>query len=240
MKIYRIVLIGLLATFSLSSAAALTVEQTKQLADIEQILQRNPQVIENLHSTLRMYEQQVNRFEQVLKDNQAYLYNNPDHPSFGAQNPELTLVFFTDYSCPWCKKLDPVLHELVKRYPMIKVVSVLVPLKELDSPVNSASYALNLWQMDQEKFTQADQLLVKKPGAHNPQSLLQVVQKTDTSQALNVQEKTQQQLAKNYQLFSELGLNGTPALLIGQQIIPGYLPLDKLAPVIEEALASQE
>ena len=240
MKIYRIVLIGLLATFSLSSAAALTVEQTKQLADIEQILQRNPQVIENLHSTLRMYEQQVNRFELVLKDNQAYLYNNPDHPSFGAQNPELTLVFFTDYSCPWCKKLDPVLHELVKRYPMIKVVSVLVPLKELDSPVNSASYALNLWQMDQEKFTQADQLLVKKPGAHNPQSLLQVVQKTDTSQALNVQEKTQQQLAKNYQLFSELGLNGTPALLIGQQIIPGYLPLDKLAPVIEEALASQE
>ncbi|WP_438883224.1 hypothetical protein, partial [Bacillus cereus group sp. Bce013] len=78
MKIYRILLIGLLATFSLSSAAALTVEQTKQLADIEQILQRNQQVIENLHSTLRMYEQQVNRFEQVLKDNQAYLYNNPD------------------------------------------------------------------------------------------------------------------------------------------------------------------
>ncbi|MGT0149410.1 hypothetical protein ACT691_05900 [Vibrio metschnikovii] len=47
----------------------------------------------NLHSTLRMYEQQANRFEQVLKDNQAYLYNNPDHPSFGAQDPELTLVF---------------------------------------------------------------------------------------------------------------------------------------------------
>ncbi|WP_332419987.1 DsbA family protein [Vibrio metschnikovii] len=237
MKIYRILLIGLLATFSLSSAAALTVEQTKQLADIEQILQRNPQVIDNLHSTLRMYEQQANRFEQVLKDNQAYLYNNPDHPSFGAQDPELTLVFFTDYSCPWCKKLDPVLHELVKRYPTIKVVSVLVPLKELDSPVNSASYALNLWQMDQQKFTQADKLLVKKPGAHNPQSLLQVAQKTDTSQALNAQEKTQQQLAKNYQLFSELGLNGTPALLIGQQIIPGYLPLDKLEPLIREKLA---
>ncbi|MGT0149409.1 hypothetical protein ACT691_05895 [Vibrio metschnikovii] len=46
MKIYKMVLTGLLATFSLSSAAALTVEQTKQLADIEQILQRNPQVIE--------------------------------------------------------------------------------------------------------------------------------------------------------------------------------------------------
>lgn len=211
-----------------------TTEQ--KMSQIDQMLRDNPQLIDGLHQNLQAYIKQQHQFSTAVKQNHDYLYNNSEHPSYGSKQPTLTIAFFTDYSCPWCKKLTPVLQQLVEKYPEIKVIDILVPLKEMNHNENSATYALNTWQNQPTKFAQVSALLNQKPGSHNPASLLQVAKKTDTRQQLEGLDKTRQQVRKNYQLFAQLGLQGTPAMLIGDEIIPGYLPIEQLEPIIQAQL----
>ena len=228
----------LMMSLSINTVQAATLPQAteQKINDITQMLHDNPQVVDNLHESLQRYIQQTSQLETVIQQNENYLYHNPNHPSYGAKNPDLTIVFFTDYSCPWCKKLDPVLHQLVEKYPQLKVVDILIPLKEMNKEVNSATFALNIWQHKPEAFAQTSQLLIKKPGSHDARSLLQVAKKTDTVALLDEQDDIQKQVNKNYQLFAQLGLQGTPALLIDGEIIPGYLPIEKLEPIIKAKL----
>lgn len=222
------------------SAVALTASvfaspQQQKIDDIVAMLESNPEVVETLHQSLAAYIEQQKQFEQVLATSQSYV-NDPNHSFMGSETPELTLLNVTDYSCPYCKKLDGELEKLVEAFPQIKVVNLYVPLKESGSEVNSASFALNVWRHDKEKYRQVHDLLVKKPGTHNPMSLAMVAKKTDTQQYLKSNEQINQQLNQNYKLFEGFGLRGTPALIIGDEVIPGYVPYEQLEKVMQEKL----
>ncbi|GAM66761.1 secreted protein [Vibrio sp. JCM 19236] len=54
---------------------------------------------------------------------------------------------------------------------------------------------------------------------------------------MTTNEEALQITDKNYQMFQDLGVQGTPAILIDGQIIPGYVPYEKLSPMVEELLA---
>ena len=49
--------------------------------------------------------------------------------------------------------------------------------------------------------------------------------------------KIQQVLQKNYQLATTLGINGTPAFVIGERLIPGAVGVDALTQIIKEERA---
>jgi len=44
--------------------------------------------------------------------------------------------------------------------------------------------------------------------------------------------KIQQEIMRNYQLAEELGINGTPAFIIGGELIPGAIELDQFKKII--------
>lgn len=98
--------------------------------------------------------------------------------------------------------------------------------------MNSAAYALNVWNNQRDKFEQVNQLLIAKPGTHNAASLMKIVQKTGTTKQLNVSDAVEKQLENNYTMFTGLGLRGTPA----EQVIPGYVPYQQLEQVLKEQL----
>ncbi len=224
-----------LATSVLFTAPALAAPQDQKIAEIVEMLEANPQVVDGLHESLGMYIKQQQQFTHLLESSQNYL-NDPNHSFMGAENGEFTIINVTDYSCPFCKKLDVELDKLVKDYPQIKVVNLYVPLKEGSSSVNSAAYALNVWQKDRDKYQQVHDLLVSKPGTHNAASLMKIAQKTGTTEYLNVSDEVKAQLENNYAMFTGLGLRGTPALIMGEQVIPGYVPYQQLEEVVKEQL----
>jgi len=224
-----------LVVSSLFTASAFAQTQEEKINDIVEMLNSNPQVVDGLHESLGMYIKQKQQFDQLLENSDKYI-NDPSHSYMGAENGELTLINVTDYSCPYCKKLDQVLEQLVAEYPQIKVVNLYVPLKEGRDSLNSAAYALNVWQNDREKYEQVNDLLVAKPGAHNAASLMKIAQKTGTTEYLETTEEIKKQLETNYTLFIQLGLRGTPAVIMGDQIIPGYVPYERLEEVVSEAL----
>lgn len=224
-----------LAISSLISLPAFAAPQDKKIAEIVEMLEGNPQVVDALHESLGMYIKQQQQFSQLLESSGKYL-NDPSHTYMGAENGEFTLINVTDFSCPYCKKLDAELEKLVSNYPQIKVINLYVPLKEGTDSLSSAAYALNVWKNDREKFEQVNQLLVAKPGVHNMTSLMKIAQKTGTTDQLNVSDDVKKQLENNYTMFNALGLRGTPALIYGEQVIPGYLPYQQLEERLKEEL----
>ncbi|MGR5231475.1 DsbA family protein [Vibrio rotiferianus] len=236
MKFKRTLLTVALTLVPMFSQAAEKTTQEK-LDDITQILQENPQVLDTLHQNLQEYVAYQKSFSSTLEEVRAYL-NDGKHSSFGAENPELTIINVTDYSCPFCKRLEGELAKVEKEYPQVKVLNMTVSFKEQyeKNGYNSASYALNVWQNQHDKYKQVHDLLVKKPGLHDASSLQKIAKKTDTEAQLVDDKETKALLDKNYEYFTRLGLRGTPAIIINDQVIPGYVPFEELEKVIDQEL----
>ncbi|USD76586.1 DsbA family protein [Vibrio sp. SCSIO 43009] len=228
-------------TMAIVSAVSFASEKTaeQKLEEVNQILKDNPQILDSLHQNLQEYIAYQQSFGDTLKEVRQYL-SDGKHSSFGAENPELTIINVTDYSCPFCKRLEGELVKVGKEYPQVKVLNLNVSFKEQyeKNGYNSASYALNVWQNQRDKYEQVHELLVKKPGAHDARSLNQIAKKTGTEAQLVDDKETKALLDKNYQYFTQLGLRGTPALIINDQVIPSYVPFDELEQVIDQELAN--
>jgi len=221
------------AALSSSAFAATLDEQQKQkIEQVTELLESNPEVIDPLYVSLSNYITKVNDFEKAQTQSQEWLYNNPELPFIGNPEGSAVLLNFTDYDCPYCKKLDPVLTKLVKDFPQLKVVSVLVPLKQKtdfpDINTNATIYAMTVWNQAPDKFDQVNRYLFAKNSGHSPQSLKAIAQKTGTVEQLKASQQARTTVNKNYQTFHSLGLRGTPAMMINNSVIPGYLPYERL------------
>ena len=52
----------------------------------------------------------------------AALANDPAAPAIGNANADVTIVEFFDYTCPYCKAVEPRLEALLKADPKVKLV----------------------------------------------------------------------------------------------------------------------
>ncbi|MGR6838257.1 DsbA family protein [Aliivibrio wodanis] len=223
----------------LVSAQSVTTAQEQQLTEITSLLRQNPELIEGLHTNLSQYLDGQKSLDSILKTNHDYLYNNPQQPYFGAENPKLTIINFTDYNCPYCKRLESGLVEVIKKHPEIRVVNILLPFQQRMIPelkTNTAWYALNVWENDRSKFAEVHRLMMAKPSRHDSTSVMKIADLTQTQKELTPNPKKEELVEKNEKIFSQLGLRGTPSLIIGNEIIPGFIPQEDLETIITEQL----
>lgn len=223
----------------LVSAQSVTTDQEQQLTEITSLLRQNPELIEGLHTNLSQYLDGQKSLDSILKPNHDYLYNNPQQPYFGAENPKLTIINFTDYNCPYCKRLESGLVEVIKKHPEIRVVNILLPFQQRMIPelkTNTAWYALNVWENDRSKFAEVHRLMMAKPSRHDSTSVMKIADLTQTQKELTPNPKKEELVEKNEKIFSQLGLRGTPSLIIGNEIIPGFIPQEDLETIITEQL----
>lgn len=169
---------------------------------------------------------------------QDLLFNDPNTPAMGAEKPRLTLVSFTDYNCPYCKQFDPQLEKIVHKYPDVRLVVKLLPFRS-ESSAASARIALTAWRQQPQQFWALHQRLMSKKGYHDDASILAAQQKTGTS-AIKPDELSGQVLQMNLVLSQVLGVQGTPATLVGKTMVPGAIPYDELEALVKEELAKAD
>ncbi|CCN78185.1 putative Protein-disulfide isomerase [Vibrio nigripulchritudo SO65] len=217
----------------------LTPEQSVQLAEIDSILRSHPQIIADLNQSLKGYVAQLERTEKALEDQREWLTKAPEHSKAGSDNPKLTIINFTDYNCPYCKRLEIGLAKLLTEVKDVQVVNVYVPLQQQiasGTNTNSAFYALKVWEKEPEKFAEVHRQLVAHPTRHDADSLNRIAKDTGTEKYLETGEREQSIVSKNMQAFSELGLRGTPAIIINDEIVPGFIPYAQLKETVDKAL----
>ncbi|MFA0727453.1 DsbA family protein, partial [Vibrio sp. 10N.222.48.A4] len=198
----------------------------------------NPSTISGLHTSLEQYVAGQAQAKKAQAESHDWLYNNDAHPITGNPNGKSVIVNFTDYNCPYCKRLEKGLVQLASENSDIKVINVYLSFKQqqvdgLDT--NAALYAMKVWKDNPAAFPEVNRLLMAKSGIHSKSSLEAVAKKTGTEAQLDTTSEQSDILMTNHQAFSALGLTGTPTMMMNGNVLPGYVPYDRLKDIVDDA-----
>lgn len=169
------------------------------------------------------------------------ILNDPAAPVAGNPNGDITVVTFFDYNCPFCKKAEPSLERLVKEDGHIRLVYKDWPILTKPS-IYGAQLALAAKY--QGKYDAVHSALMGIPGPKIPENQMLAAVRTsgvDIKQ-LDADLKTHADeitalLRRNLAQAESLGLQGTPAYLVGNYKVTSALTYDGFKRVVADARA---
>lgn len=228
------------ASLQAVAAPALTPAQEARVQElVQETLLKHPEILAAAAEKLdqQSAEASQQQMKSVIAQNSDFLYRDPNSPRIGAAKPRLTLVVFTDYNCPYCKKFDPYLEKIVAKYPDVAVVFKFLPYRS-ESSVTSARDALTVWRAHPEQFMKFNDLLMAKKGYHDDASIAQAKQKAGV--VVNEPDSESfETVKKSLALAQQLGIQGTPATLIGDEMLSGWVPYEQFDAMVSDALKKQ-
>lgn len=219
------------------AASALTPEQETRVKElVRQTLLDNPQILAEVADKLnqQVADEQNKNIKATIEENKALLFNDANSPRIGAKKSMLTLVVFTDYNCPYCKKFDPYLEKIVKDYPDVAVVMKFLPFRS-ESSLTSAQLALTLWNTHPDQFMKFNYVLMSKAGYHDNASI-DAAKKRAGVTITEPDAKSLETIKTSLALADKLGIQGTPATLIGDQVLSGWVEYDQFKSMVKTAL----
>ena len=188
----------------------------------------DPQVLMDANDALRQQQ-----YQPVLAAHRAEL-ETPFASSWqGSSKPDVTLVEFYDYACPYCRASTPALDQLLKTDPKVRIVYRELPILGQAS-VDAAR--LSLAASKAGRFAQFHDALWAA-GRPDPQTLATASQAAGIPDQPTETPDTDAELKKNFQLAGALGATGTPLFVIGDRVINGAVTYDMLKSAVDEARA---
>jgi protein-disulfide isomerase len=164
------------------------------------------------------------------------------HPTLGPANAPVTIVEFGDFQCPFCKRAQPTLKEVLAHYPHQ------VRLVYMDFPLPFHAHALDAAKAarcanEQGKFWQYHDQLFVDQAKESPADLKGLAKKVglNTTQFDSCLEKAKYQGAIDRDIAEgkKLGVDGTPSFYIDGRPLVGAVPFQNFQRIIEEELADK-
>ena len=163
---------------------------------------------------------------------------DPEIPALGNPQGDITIVEYFDYQCPYCKKISPVVDQVVREDGKVRRV-----LKDWPILGDPSGYAarLVLATKYQNKYEAAHRALMGKVGrlteAVIDETLTQAgvdVARAKADLAAN-KAKIDAVLKRNNAQAEEFGFRGTPAFVVGTFRVPGGLTAEQFKLAIADA-----
>jgi protein-disulfide isomerase len=149
----------------------------------------------------------------------------------GAAKPDVTLVEFFDYACPYCKASNPAVDRLLSEDKGLRVVYRELPILGPDS-VTAAR--LSLAASKAGRFAQFHDALWEA-GRPSPETLASASEAAGIADKPTGSPDIEAELKKNFQLASALGATGTPLFVVGNRVINSAAGYDELKKAIADA-----
>jgi protein-disulfide isomerase len=174
--------------------------------------------------------------ETVLTE--ALVLRDPDIPVAGNPDGDITIVEYFDYQCPYCRKIEPELRQVVQDDGKVRLVWKDWPILGETSVVAAR---LALASKYQDKFTAAHEALIgvnsKLTGPRIPELLAAAgidIDRLNRDHAANT-NTIDAILARNNDQAAAFGFKGTPAFIVGKFRVPGVLSMADFERVIADA-----
>jgi protein-disulfide isomerase len=175
---------------------------------------------------------------EVTPDGLRQMLVKPGTEPVGARNPDVTIVEYFDYNCPFCKTLVPTLKALIAQDPKIAIVYKDWPILGAVSVYAASSALAAGWQ---GKYLIAHDALISGPRLAGNDQVDAILQRAGVNmdtlnkdRALHAKEIAAL-LARNDQEAHALTLDGTPGLVVGRDLVPGIADLNYLKQVIADS-----
>lgn len=176
----------------------------------------------------------------------AYLIDTPripvemgSLPPRGNEKAPITIVEFSDFECPYCKRASQTVEEVLKAYKgKVKIFFRDYPLP-FHSKAKPAAMAARC-AAEQGKFWEYhDKLFAKQELAPEKLTAYAKELKLDSAKFEECvkSEKFKDDVEKDIEAGSEVGVSGTPAYFVNGRMLSGALPLEAFKEVIDKELA---
>lgn len=208
---------------------------------IRTYLLENPDVMAEVFENTQKYliAEDEKRQSEMLKKNSDALYNDERDFSIGSPDAPITIVEFFDYNCGYCKRAFPDIMKLTQKNPDVRVVFKEFPIL---GPASEQAARVALASKGDGKYFAIHQGLLNARGSVSGAALSSLIEK----HGLNADEIVTRGKNKDIDahikdvrnLAQSLGVSGTPAFIIDNQLFSGALSYDDMQSVIDEIRGS--
>ena len=205
---------------------------------IREFLIANPEVlVEAMQELERKQDGQRDVVAQkAILQYKRELQQDADSPIVGNANGDVTIVEFSDYQCPYCKRAHQAVKAAMAADSKVKLVFKDLPI--LGEPSKIAAFAA-LASVKQGKHAAFHDALMEYGGKLDADRISEIAIAVglDITQLRRDMDdpKIKQIIDRNTALAAALGVRGTPAFVIGNQFVPGAVDADTLKQLIADA-----
>jgi protein-disulfide isomerase len=175
---------------------------------------------------------------QDAEPSEAPVLRDPDVPVAGNLQGDISIVEWFDYQCPYCRKLEPELRQVVQDDGKVRLVLKDWPIL---GPVSVVAARIALACKFQDKYLQAHDAMMgvssRLTEPRIPELLADAGIDVDRARRdLDANAKTIDAiLARNADQARAFSFKGTPAFIVGKFRVPGVLTMAQFEQVIADA-----
>jgi protein-disulfide isomerase len=179
-----------------------------------------------------------NRAWAQVEPTEASVLHDPDNPVLGNPDGDIAIVEWFDFNCPYCRKLEPELRQVVHDDGNVRLVLKDWPIL---GPVSVVAARVALACKYQDKYEKAHDAMIGVSSKLTEPRIDELiagagvdVDRAKRDLAANA-KAIDGMLARNNETAEALGFQGTPSFIVGKFRVPGVLTMDQFAQVIADA-----
>jgi len=204
--------------------------------NLKEFIQNNPKFIIDV---LRKYQDEQNKIEQekISQQNNSNIINLnlfDNSMTVGNKNATKIIYEFVDYNCGYCLKFHQQVLSVLNEDQNIKLVIMQMPiLGENSITFSKIAVAASF----QNKFEEVHNYLYSSDRKSKMADILGDLFLMNIDIAQLEKDMNSEEVSKvilsHEQFVNDFKFNGTPAIIIGETIIPGYIEKDKIIEILE-------
>lgn len=228
------------ATFA-SAESAQSRFNAQETSAIEQIVKNylieNPEIMLEVFAKLEERREAADKAAAMaaIAENKSGLFD--DAYSFVAGNPkgDITIVEFFDYKCPYCKSAVDDILAAAEEDGNVRIIFKEFPILSDESTI-AAKAAMAA--ISQNRYMELHQALMATQGALPEERILRIAEEAgldiDRLKQDMADPALDEAIDRTHNLARQLGVEGTPAFIIGNQLVPGAVSKSRLLEIVEE------
>ena len=215
-----------------ADTAALSAKQKAAVeATVREYILAHPEIIPEAITAL-----QTRSVRQLIAQNRAEIETPYASAWAGAKDGDVTLVEFFDYACPYCRAAKADVDRLIASDPKLRVVYRDFPVI---APASEEAALASLSAATQGKYRAFHSAMFADPARVGHEKVVAQVRAARLDErrtARDLQTKAgAAEIRKNIELGRALNLTGTPAYVVGDQVLIGAKSLDELKAAVAAA-----
>lgn len=221
-----------------SPATAATGDKGALGRNIREYLMANPEVLVEAMQELERKQdtQRDSQAQKAIEQNQSALLRDPETPSTGNPDGDVTIVEFSDYQCPYCKRAHAAVKSVVAADGKVKLVYKDLPILGEASKIAAVAALASMKQGKHDAFHDA---LMTNTAKLDDARIFDIAASVGIDVARLKKDMDDPGIRKtidrNMALAQDLGVRGTPAFVVGKQFVPGAIDAAALKQLIGEA-----
>jgi len=169
---------------------------------------------------------------------EALVLRDPEIPAAGNVDGDINIVEWFDYNCPYCRKIDPELRQVVQDDGKVRLVLKDWPIL---GPVSVVASRMALACKYQDKYIAAHDALIGVASRLTEARIRELlagagidIDRADRDLVANA-KAIDAVIARNGDQAGAFGFRGTPSFIVGKFRVPGVLTMAQFEQVIADA-----